>query len=215
MCDERVLYVRVRVRTCVNKSGRLWIMSPPQFPLSPKRWVINVFQTFFVWLMKVALTLILMYVGVYMYMYGCFGHMMYTEYIMSLWSFLVVQNNFDHLPAFSWITCFLDHWLCLDTKTSQCLCNLMINHSSAQVFSYYFTYTHTHTHTPIVPPPPPTNIRLMVISDNSIRVTWNPPTENPTNRPLTYNVYTSLDGGERFPVVGGINATNYTIMSKI
>jgi hypothetical protein len=37
---------------------------------------------------------------------------------------------------------------------------------------------------------------------------------NPTNRPLTYNVYTSVDGGERFLVVGGINATIYTIMSE-
>jgi hypothetical protein len=48
MRDERVLYVRVRA--CVNKSGRLWIMSPPQFPFS------RVIKTCFVRLMEVALT---------------------------------------------------------------------------------------------------------------------------------------------------------------
>ena len=50
--------------------------------------------------------------------------------------------------------------------------------------------------------------------DNSIFVTWDPPAENPSNRPLMYSVYTALDGGERSPAVEGINATNYTIMSE-
>ena len=54
----------------------------------------------------------------------------------------------------------------------------------------------------------------MVVSDNSIFVTWDPPAENLSNRHLVYSVYTAFDGGERFPVVGGINATNYTIMSE-
>ena len=65
-----------------------------------------------------------------------------------------------------------------------------------------------------VPPPPPINIHLNIISDNSIFVMWDPPAANPSSRPLTYSVYAALDGGERFPVVGGINATNYTIMSE-
>ena len=43
---------------------------------------------------------------------------------------------------------------------------------------------------------------------------WDPPAANSSSRPLTYSVYAALDGGERFPVVGGINATNYTIMSE-
>ena len=43
---------------------------------------------------------------------------------------------------------------------------------------------------------------------------WDPPAANPSSRPLTYSVYAALDGGERFSVVGGINATNYTIMSE-
>ena len=71
------------------------------------------------------------------------------------------------------------------------------------------------THT-TVPPPPPTNIRLTVVSDNSIFVTWDPPAPvaNLEGRPLTYNVYTSLDDGPRFLVEGGITATNFIIMSK-
>lgn len=66
-----------------------------------------------------------------------------------------------------------------------------------------------------LPPLPPMNIRLMVISDNSIFVAWDPPAQIPENRPLLYNVYTSIDGGERFLQMGGINATNFTIMNLL
>ena len=72
----------------------------------------------------------------------------------------------------------------------------------------------SHLTTCTVPPLPPTNICLHVISDNSILVTWDPPAANPSNRPLTYSVYTALDGRERSPRAEGINARNYTIMSE-
>ena len=70
-----------------------------------------------------------------------------------------------------------------------------------------------HTHT-TAPPPPPRNIRLTVVSDNSIFVIWDPPSASLEGRSLTYNVYTSLDGGPMFLVEGRINATNFTIMSE-
>ena len=125
--------------------------------------------------------------------------------------------NDNHLQAFSWINLHVSlisvPWY-ENITTSQPLVyhyrNCLWNHNHN---SCIFLLIHAHTH-PTVPPPPPTNIRLMVVSDNSIFVTWDPPAENPSNRPLTYSVYTSLDGRERFFVMGGINATNYTIMSK-
>ena len=51
-------------------------------------------------------------------------------------------------------------------------------------------------------------------TDNSISVSWDPPAENPGGRNLTYNVYTSLDGGARVLVTENVPVTSATIMSK-
>ena len=58
------------------------------------------------------------------------------------------------------------------------------------------------------------NIHLTVVSDNSIFVSWEPPAANLRDHPLTYDIYTSLDGGSRFLVEGGITAMNFTITSE-
>ena len=100
-------------------------------------------------------------------------------------------------------TCIHDTHICTHTR----------NHVNRTFILLFFLFHDTPFNLIAEPPPPPTNVQALVITDDSIMLTWSPPSIAGTAN-LSYNVHTSFDN--RDPVLATtVATTTATVDSKI